>query len=359
MPPKGKGKAKSSGSSSFNYAQKVPSSQPPAPFSHAPQNLKPFLSRLSKKHVYITTVDTMPWQYKAQIFAVPLTMNIFIVGILLWRLWVMGPYYLKIFSSLLGYPNETTMNVAQMTQQEIGYAIASRTLKFLADFVLYIGLWPWPSAFFDLSENNSPLAWRISVGFKDREITVRRSRKWDEILGDVVTEGGEAREGGRLFLTNVRKATSEAYMHGKTGYSMLNKNWDLDWRLMILATEMVEKKGMSIDDFKTMVLIFSEEHGWVIFEAHIATKSSTKEEEGRRKILAFKDELAAMGKENLFFRWIELIQYESSKPGGFGPERQETAMHKAKDMFEAQGVDFEKFWAKIGGMEGMPGMDSL
>jgi hypothetical protein len=357
MPPKNKGKAKSSTNPSFAHAPKSSSSQPPAPFSRAPQILEPFLSKLSTKHVYITSIDKMPWQFKAKIFAVPLTMNVVIIGVLLWRIWVMGPYYFKIFSSLMGNPNETTMNIAYMTRLEIGYAVVSRTLKFLADFVLYLVLWPWPKAFFDPSDNNSPVAWRFSVGFKDQEVTVRRSRRWDEILGDIVMEGGEGSDGGRLFLTNVRQATSRAYMHDKTGYSMLNKDWDLDWRLMILATKMVDKKEISLDDFKTTVLIHSEEFGWVIFEAQVATGNSHEEAEGRRKILAFKDELTAIGKENLFFRWIELIQYESSQPGGFGPERQEVAMRKAKDMFEAQGVDFEKFWAKIGGMEDMPGMD--
>jgi len=34
-------------------------------------------------------------------------------------------------------------------------------------------------------------------------------------------------------------------------------------------------------------------------------------------------------------------------------------MAKAQAMFEAQGVDFDKFWAKIGGMEGKPGMDKM
>jgi len=299
----------------------------------------------------------MPWQFKAQIFAVPLVTNLVIIGLLLWRVWVIGPYYFKIVLSLTGNPNETTLNVAAMTWQEIRYAVISRTFNFLADFLLYLILWPWLSGFFDPSDNNSPVAWRLSVGFKDQEITVRRSTRWDEILGDVVTEGGEGSEGGRLFLANVRHATSRAYMHERTGYSMMHTNWGLDWRLMILATEMVDKKEMSLDDFKTMVLIYSQEYDWVIFEAQVATGDSGEGAEGRRKILAFKDELTTIGKENLFFRWVELIQYESSQPGGFGPERQEDAMRKSKEMFEAQGVDFEKFWAKVGGMESMLGMD--
>jgi hypothetical protein len=145
-------------------------------------------------------------------------------------------------------------------------------------------------------------------------------------------------------------------MHEKTGYSMLDKNWDLDWRMMILSTMMVEKKEMSMDDFATTVFVHSEQFGWVVFDAQEAGESR-KEDEGRKTILAFKDKLTLMGKENLFFRWIELVQFESSQPGGFGSERQQEAMRKAKEMFEAQGVDFEKFWAEIGGIEGMPGMD--
>lgn len=222
----------------------------------------------------------------------------------------------------------------------------------------YIILWPWPRAFFGPNENENPVAWRFSIGFRDQEITIRRSRKWDELLGDVVVEGGEATEGGRLFLKNVRAATSRAFMHAKTGYSLLDRNWDLDWRLMILSTQMVDKKEMTIDDFKTTVLVHSELYGWVIFDAQ-ATTESKKEDEGRKKITAFKNELTAMGKENLFFRWIELIQFESSQPEGNGQEWQSRAMAKAKELFESQGVDYEAFLAKIGGMEGMPGMDQM
>lgn len=137
---------------------------------------------------------------------------------------------------------------------------------------------------------------------------------------------------------------------------MMNKFWDLDWMVMTLATQMVDLKEIPMDEFKTTVLVCSEEYGWLVFEAHDAS-GSLQEEEGRLKIVAFKDELTAMGKENLFFRWIELIQYESSQPGGFTAERQVDTMRKAKSMFESQGVDFEKFWEKVGGMKGLPGME--
>jgi hypothetical protein len=119
---------------------------------------------------------------------------------------------------------------------------------------------------------------------------------------------------------------------------------------------MVDKKEVPMDDFRTIVFVHSQKFGWVLFDTR-NDRGSRKEENGRRKILAFRDELTAIGKENLFFRWVELIQFESLQPEDFGPGRQEEVMQKAKEMFEEQGVDFEKFWAKIGGMEGMPGMD--
>jgi hypothetical protein len=63
-----------------------------------------------------------------------------------------------------------------------------------------------------------------------------------------------------------------------------------------------------------------------------------------------------MGKENLFFRWIELIQYESEQPGGMNMARRKEVMEKARDVFTAQGVDFDAFVTAIGGVEAFPGL---
>lgn len=71
----------------------------------------------------------------------------------------------------------------------------------------------------------------------------------------------------------------------------------------------------------------------------------------------FKDKLTSMGKENLFFSWVELIQFETSQPGGFTKDRQTRTMGRAKELFEAQGVDFDQFWKEVGGTDGLPGME--
>ncbi|KAF3359428.1 hypothetical protein VdG1_05181 [Verticillium dahliae VDG1] len=64
----------------------------------------------------------------------------------------------------------------------------------------------------------------------------------------------------------------------------------------------------------------------------------------RQQVFAFRDALAAVGKEDLFFRWIEIVQYESTQPGGFGPERQVDAAKKIRDLFSNEGIDFDEFW---------------
>ena len=226
---------------------------------------------------------------------------------------------------------------------------------FMVDLLIYVFIWPWPRDFFSGRKMGNPIFWRLGVGFRDQEVIVRRSRTWDLKIGNFLDEETEGRQ---LLLENIRKAVDPVWMNEKTAYLMLNKEWDLDWRAMVKATKLVDKKTVGLEDFKTTILVFHKSFGWLALEMATAG-GSAKEEEGRKKIIAFKDELTAMGKENLFFRWIELVQFESSQPGGFGPEQQQTAMIKARQMFEAQGVDFDKFWDKIGGMQGLPGMDEL
>jgi hypothetical protein len=65
-------------------------------------------------------------------------------------------------------------------------------------------------------------------------------------------------------------------------------------------------------------------------------------------ILRFREKLIEMDKEDLFFKWVECIQYESSQPGGFTPDRQLQAGEKVKKLFESYGVDFEEFGREVG-----------
>ncbi|KAL3426403.1 hypothetical protein PVAG01_03194 [Phlyctema vagabunda] len=361
MPPKkSKGKAAKTPSTSKSASKtvQIPATEPPPPFTLAPKNLEPFFDQLSPSHVYITHIDTKPVDFKRNIFLVPVFMNIAIVAGIVWRIYTIGPWYLKLFNSIMGNYNEMTIDTLNIPVAASSYEILRRAAVFMVDLVIYVFIWPWPREFVFGRRNggfNNPLAWRFGAGFRSQEIVVRRSRKWDRIIQDPFNNESE---GTKELFDNLRAAVEPVWMNEKTGYVMLNKWWDLDWSMMVEATRLVDKQTMSIDDFKTTVLLHTDVFGWVMIESS-AARGTVKEEEGRRKIIAFKDALTTMGKENLFFRWIELVQYESSQPGGFGPERQASTMVKAKALFEEQDVDFDAFWAKIGGMQGMPGMDQM
>jgi len=254
----------------------------------------------------------------------------------------------------MGKQNETTIDTASMPLNDVIFEILRRAAIFIVDLILYVLIWPWPRDFFFGTAMANPIAWRWGVGFREKEIIVRRSRKWTQTVGDFFKEDNE--EGNQLLQENVRKAVEPMWMAEKTGYLMLNKEWDLDWRAMVQATKLVDRKTMDLSDFQTTIYAWHADYEWMVIKTAKAG-GSAKEEQGRQKIVAFKEALTALGKESLFFRWIELVQFESSGPEGFGPEQQKKAMVKAKELFEAQGIDFDAFWEKIGGMDGMPGMD--
>ncbi|OBT75715.1 hypothetical protein VF21_05914 [Pseudogymnoascus sp. 05NY08] len=347
MPPKSKGKPSKALFKSSSTLKKPRSSTPPSPFSLPPPQLEPLLSQLSQKHIYILSLDASPQHFKKKVFAVPVLTNLAIIAFIAWRISYTLPLYISLATSFAR--NDTT---APLTLS----SILNRFLGFLIDYFHYF-LLTWPREFLVGTKHGSPVLWRTNIGFRNSEVIVRRSKAWDveAIIPnvDIVLENEEPAR--KLFDEEVRRATSVTAMHEKTGYMLLNGKWDLDWKLMIYATEMIDAKDAVLPDFKTQALVYSPAYGWVTWDENV--QGSNKEEEARKKIVLFKDELTLMGKEGLFFRWIELVQYESAREGGFTAERQQETMKKANELFEREGVDFEAFWAKLGGMQGMPGMD--
>lgn len=276
-------------------------------------------------------------------------MNIVIVLLLAWRVYAALPFYL----SILGYGSEEKVDAHTTDWETLLQIIAYRALVFLFDWSLYRFIRPWPIDFF-FRVPASPTSWRRTVGFRDKEIVVRVSRRWDQNLPPNWLDDQNGK-GGEIFQERIMAAIKPAWLQGKTGYLMMDKSWDLDFGGMITAHELVASGQAQLENFRTNVIIHSDPFGWLVWPVH---KLDTKDETRRKKIVAFKDRLTAMGKENLFFKWIEIVQDESSQKGGFTEERQAAAMARAKGLFEAQGVDFEEFWRMIGGSEGMPGLET-
>lgn len=194
---------------------------------------------------------------------------------------------------------------------------------------------------------------------------MRASRGWGrrELLGASKEEGRVGKRGGEspFFKVRILPAVDRSRVKGKTGYLLMDGDWDLDFAAMIEATKLLDQKLLKEEHLEKSVLVWcGEEEGegqWVVWECWKLDEGA--EEEGRKKIVEFKDRLTAMGKEGLFFRWIELVQYESSQPGGFTTERQQMAAEKARKLFSEQGVDFDEFVEVTGGLEDMPGMGKV
>jgi hypothetical protein len=86
---------------------------------------------------------------------------------------------------------------------------------------------------------------------------------------------------------------------------------------------------------------------------------SAAEEERRRQVFAFRDALTAVDKEDMFYRWIEIVQFEASQPDGFGPEKQVEVAGRIREMFAKEGIDFDAFWKEAVGSETADGLAGM
>ncbi len=330
---------------------------PPPPFELPPEDLSSqFLSTLPKDHVYLVHVDTTPSTLKRQVFLVPVCMNIILSIVLVWRLYFAIPMYFDLVIGTLGYHSTTSVDVQASTRSELFNITISRTLTLLGDYMLFtlLGSWPWRFVFGVAGTRYSgPLKWRMKLGFQDKEVIVRQSRIWDKSLLPDWTIDDEL-----TLKHKIMPALERKYLE-KTGYLLEDKNWSLDFQAITDAHSLIAAKKLEFNDFDNAVLVFyppsnGPQGGWMTWCVSKEDQPQTTAQ--RDNLVRFKDKLTATGHEDLFYRWVELVQYESNSPGGFTQGRQAAAMREAKRMFQEKGIDFAKFWQEVGGMEGMPGL---
>ncbi|KAF1836222.1 hypothetical protein BDW02DRAFT_249250 [Decorospora gaudefroyi] len=349
MPPKSQQRAVKAAASS---AKKV--SSPPPPFTAAPAELNGLLSTFDPDCVYVTHVDVHPAWFKRRIFFVPVLLNAVIVLLLAWRAYTIFPHYWAILLSIMGNPNDTTIYYAGTSWGLLVWKVVKRMAMFMLDFVLFRIVGPWPWSFFAEQPGN-PISWRRNTGFRDEEIYVRVSRGWGakDLLGEAEGASGKAGQESPFFKTRVLPAVDKTRLRQKTGYLLMDGDFDLDFSAMVSATQFVDRKHATLDQLRKSVFVYvgdaeSDAGYWAVWDC--AKLDEGSETEARDKVIKFKDKLTAMGKESLFFKWVELIQYESNAPGGFTHERQVETAGKVKKLFEDQGVDFEEFSRELDGM---------
>ena len=344
----GKGKAPVTPSASSS-AVSTPISEngPLPPFTQIPESLASFVEPLSPQEVYLIHIDSSPHELKKQTFIVPAVMNVIITIIIAARVYMVRFFYPALLATVLGLASPTTLDTSTMSWMEIAKAILFRTGNVVLDYFLVLVFLPWPIRFI-----LGPVNWRRSIGFRGHEIIIRRSQRiWSKHL--VRNHWIRDDEGNRDKI--VAAVTPERTQ--KPGYMLVDADWDLDYDAMIRAHELVDParkgKAMPLREFRTAVLVNTDANGWLIW--HVGDEDSSEASGGseqRDQILLFREKLAAMGKEDLFFRWVEIIQFESSQEGGFTLERQQSAMVQAKKLFEDGGVDFGSLWRDVGGLEG-------
>ncbi|KAF3483797.1 uncharacterized protein GIQ15_03121 [Arthroderma uncinatum] len=328
-------------------ASKSDSFDVPAAFTQAPSSLKSFLEPLSPKRIYLLHIDNHPPSFKLQIFLAHLAINIVIVAFILYRIYTGLYTYPDIFTALVGGDSPAKIDTSASSWGFLSSTIAWRTFNFLLDYFLATLFLPWPVRYL-----LGPARCRLAVGFQSAEIIVRYSREWSESL----QPGTWIRDDEAAMKERVIPAILPLRLQN-TGYLLIDADWDVDWDAIVKAHQLVKSEKLKIEDFQTSVLVHGgPSKGWLMWrvddEATVASGEGLPSA-ARDRIVAFKDKLTDLGKEDLFYRWVEIIQYESTHPGGFTPERQRSAMLEVRELFEKEGVDFDQFWKDIGGMEGV------
>ena len=317
----------------------------PTPFTVAPESLSLLLPGLDETKVYITHIDTHPIEYKKQIFLVPVLLNGTIAALLAWRIWVAGPKYLALLQALLGHGGSAAVNTAATTTSHQIKVVLRRFGMMLLDFLLFRFVAVWPLTFF-LEQPANPITWRWRIGARPKEVVVRVSRHWG--CADLMQGVKQGKENA-FFKMRLLPAIEREFMR-KTGYLMMNGSWDLDFHLMQEIHKLADAGRITLGEFDKVVLVWQEGNGWLAWRWETG---SDVMEERRKKVVLFKEALTKMGKEGLFWKWMEIVEDERDTDGGFTPERQKRVADRVGKEFEENGIDFDDLVASVGGLDEM------
>ncbi|KAL2436272.1 hypothetical protein ABEF95_007369 [Exophiala dermatitidis] len=358
-----RGTRSTAASSSFNpKPQTSSSSGPPTPFQYAPVSLRPFLSTLPTDHIYLVHLDNTPASLKKRVFIVPLLLNILIIIGLCIRIYYAAPVYLEQIITIFGYDTSYTVNTKTAGAGELMNIISSRTFLLMVDYAIFALIGSWPREFFLGSKNSrfvGPWPWRWNLGFRDTEIIVRRGRRWDTplLVGDIPDQIKTWRIDEELAIkVKVDPAMRTSYI-AKTGYLLLDKDWDLDFKAMLDAHRLVDNGTVQLKDMENLALVYYKKQ-WLVWRVHEQVPQPSKEAGQQDDNLEkFRAKLAGLGAEDVFFRWIEIVQFETSQPRGFTEERRGEALRELKSRLTRKGVDYASFLEDIGGQDSLPGFE--
>ncbi|KAL8757420.1 MAG: hypothetical protein Q9184_004209 [Pyrenodesmia sp. 2 TL-2023] len=340
-----------------------PLASPPPTFTTPSPSLLRLLSTLPHPHIYILSLDHTPPSHRLLLFSILLIFNTILALLLLYRFYIALPTYLALILPIFGYPTPTTTTAATSSKEIIQLVIYRMSMFFLDGIVLGRWIAEWPYNFF----LNGCLAWRLRIGLPPagREIIVRRSRRWAEQPSLGIVEGREwwnedPSQDQKVIWDHIREACKRDAVEGKSALQLGARDWELWAQGMVDGHFLLGKGEVGWEELEggPVVGVWGRERGWCVWRPW----GEEEEKEGKaggEKLRLFKDLLTAMGKEGLFFRWVEVMQDERGGDGeeGFARERRQRAVGRSRKLFEEQGLDWDLVMDGVGGVDGLLGME--
>ena len=341
-------------------APSKPPTGPPTPFKLVPQSLQPLTSTLPTNHVYIIHLDRTPVDLKQRVFVVPVLLNLTIVLGLCLRIYYAAPAYLAQLITIFGYDTAYTVDTKSKPVGDLMNVVTNRFILIFIDYALFALLGSWPREFVfgsKISRFVGPWDWRQKVWFKETEVIVRRGRNWDTPLlegNDETTKSWSTQD--ELTIKFKTEPAMQPSYAGKSGLLLLDKDWDLDFKGMVDAHRMIKDGRLKMEDLEGVALVHHQKQ-WLVWKIREETVMPVGDPEQEKVLRNFREKLMSLGREDVFFRWIEIVQYETSQPGGFAKDRRTVAIQELKKQLVDRGVDYNAFWDDIGGEKGLPGLD--
>lgn len=321
------------------------------PFQPMPQEFKNLCSVLDKDRIHVFHVDQTAVDLKRRVFMVPVWMNVLFTLGLLARLYYAIPFYCSFIISYFGRQGDPWIQADKLPWLDFMSLVVSRLAIVAFDMFLSTKVISWPVAFC-FAAPASPVNWRMAVGFQGKEIITRKSRSFHSDLkapwstDDLLTV--------KIFA---REALDKQALQ-KTAYTMIaDKRWDLDYVSMIKAHEVVaNSEELSLSELDRIVLAYTPKAAqWQVWRLNGTTQRSPgRENDNAAKLRRY---LRAKRKEDLFYRYIELIQYETSLANSGTSRQRQSMMQQIKDEFAKAQLDFESVVAEFGGLQNMPGFE--
>ncbi|KAK5102212.1 hypothetical protein LTR70_004515 [Exophiala xenobiotica] len=327
-------------------------SSPPSPFEPAHAALLPLAKSLPRDHVFVIHPEQTPPALRRQAFIVPVLLNLIISAGLCWRLYRAVPVYLEQLITILGYETSWTVTPKNLAWGDLINILGSRTILLAIDYVIFgiLGRWPYEFLFGDS---------------RPKEPVVRRGRKWDvPIFLDEEERKKQAkpsdtwtREEELAVYTKCTDALRKSQT-SKNALSLLDKDWDLDYRAMVDSTELIDQTELSLDDVDHVVLVpwQGKWYSWYPHKVKATDGHIDPIPERDERLESFKKHLIQLGCEDVFYRWIEIVQYETSQPARFTQTKRNEAEQELRRMLRSRKKDDEAFVQAVGGLQNVPGL---